>query len=101
RSANHWENALLLVVVHRGRAAADLHAARSSYRFTGQASKLDLLVGRMGRAHLAAANRRQGQSCRARVSRSETNLRLRRKPLVLSRRGAVVRLYGPAHGDGG
>ncbi len=85
----------------RQRAPFDFHTARSSHRLTGQAAGLDLLVGQLGRAHLAAPNRRQGESRRARVPRSETNLRLRRQSLVVSRCGPIVRLHRTAHGHGG
>src|SRR5216683_3353763 len=88
-------------MVCRGRFAAVRGAAGAAHRWSGPASGLDLFVGRLGRAHLAAPERREVKGDRPGASRSESDLRLRREPLVVPRCGALVLRDGPAHGPGG
>src|ERR1044072_4329466 len=74
-------------------------AGAANHRF-GKTSGLDLLVGRLGRADLAAVEWCEAEGNGPGTSGSKTALRVRREPLVLSRRRAVVLRHWPAHGSG-
>src|SRR5882724_3875961 len=87
-------------MVRRRDASASVRAAGVADWWAGKAARLDLLVGQLGRAQLAAAERRESKRYRKRAVGSTTALRVRRESLVLLRRGAAVRVRRPAHGHG-
>src|SRR5215813_3785767 len=88
-------------MVCRRHVAPNRRATRPLNWRPGQTSKLDLLVGQLGRADLAETRWCRCESQRTRIARSESAVRIRFQSPVVSGCRATVRLYGPAYGDGG